>query len=104
MFVLAYPLGSTRLSVLKVSRRICSFALPSLRMLKLFIRLASRLEKPGPRTTPRPALPGRLAYCGTAAKQAVVKYVLAADRTPEKGFGGLAVGSQVMSRSEEHTS
>src|ERR1035438_293982 len=100
MLVLAYPLGSTRLSVLKVSRRSCSFAFPSLKMLKFFIRLASRLEKPGPRTTPRPALPGRLAYCGTAAKQAVLKYRLAVEGTPEKAFGALALGSQIMSGRE----
>src|ERR1019366_1391511 len=100
MLVLAYPLGSTRLSVLKVSRRSCSFAFPSLRMLKFFIRLASRLLKPGPRTTPRPALPGRLAYCGTAAKQAVLKYRLAVEGRSEKAFGALALGSQIMSGRE----
>src|ERR1019366_9554284 len=101
MLVLAYPLGSTRLSVLNVSRRSCSLARPSLRRLKFFIRLASRLEKPGPRTTPRPALPGRTAPCGTAWKHAVLNQVwLPGSGDPPKPWAALALGSQVLSGRE----
>src|ERR1022692_4020814 len=65
------------------------------------MRLASRLEKPGPRTVPRPALPGRTAPCGTAAKQAVLNQVgCPVPVMPGARCGALALGSHNMSGRE----
>ena len=40
-------------------------------MWNVFMRLVSKFQKPGPRITPRPALPGLTVPCATAVKQEV---------------------------------
>src|SRR5262249_23456813 len=98
LLVLANPLGLTQLSVLKLSPRNCvvSFSVS----LKFLMIEASRLKKPGPRITPRPALPGRTTPCGTGAKHAVLNHarfcaLLCAE--PPNCCGAAAFGSQTMS-------
>src|SRR5437764_6758936 len=73
MFVLLKPLGFTQFIVLNDSPQICMFIFSVTRT--FLISDASRLKKPGVRTVPRPALPGRTWPCGTAAKQAVLNHV-----------------------------
>src|SRR6516165_11286635 len=101
MLVLPNPLGLTQFSVFSVSRRNCAFNLSlSRRSRKFFISDASMLKKPGVRMTPRPALPGRTAPCGTGTKQAVLNQVrpcVLDCAEPAYWPGWLARGSQIMS-------
>src|SRR5262245_31762311 len=97
MLVLEKPLGFTRLNVLKDSPRSCRVHRSSV-SLNVLLTVMSTLEKPGPRTTPRPAFPGRTAPDGTAAKHdALNQGVLVADGEPAYPWGALALGSQIMS-------
>src|SRR6185369_9513621 len=101
MLVLEMPFGFTQFMVFRVSRRNC--VLKRSRMWKFFSSEASRLKKPGPRSTPRPALPGRTAPCGTGAKQAVLNQVSAPAASCEAlayCCGWPARGSQIMSGRE----
>src|SRR5690242_16282348 len=98
MLVLENPFGLTRLKVLKDSPRSCSFQRPSALRLKYLLNVISTLEKPGPRTVPRPALPGRITPSGTGAKQAVLNHFgLLAEGAPAHDFGAPCWGSQVIS-------
>src|SRR6185503_12808827 len=72
LLVLPKPFGFAWLRMFSASPR--SSKLYFSRTGRLFTRAKSQLAKPGPRTTPRPALPGRTSPCGVGAKHDLLNH------------------------------